>query len=115
MAWINLRPAANQGGGRQKGPPTAKVYETGQTTLSHATVELLGSPSKVLVSYEPDLCRIRLVPTTPGDKGGFGLSGGGNSPQRMMLKIMIKDHPDMIGDYEVIRVTGGVELVKEQE
>lgn len=37
MAWISIKPE-NQGGGRQPKEPVAKLYSTGQFTLSHAAV-----------------------------------------------------------------------------
>ena len=82
MAWLNIKPE-NQGGGRQPKEPVAKLYSTGQFTLSHAAVAILGDPAKVRVQIEPDLRRIRLQPTTPNDNGGFALAGGGNSPHRI--------------------------------
>lgn len=111
MPWINLRPT-NSGGGRRPSEPTAKLYESGQLTLSHATTALLGDPAKVRVRYEPDLQVIRLEPTTPSDNGGFSLSGGGNSPHRIGAKAMANAHPQMIGEYTAVKITGGVELRK---
>lgn len=111
MTWINLRPK-NSGGGRAPDQPTAKVYESGQLTLSHATCAMLGTPAKVRVSYEPDLEHIRIVPTTPDDKGGFALAGGGNSPHRFSSRQMVKDNENMVGEYIAIKITGGVELRK---
>lgn len=61
MAWLNIKPE-NQGGGRQPKEPIAKLYSTGQFTLSHAAVAILGDPAKVRVQIEPDLRRIRLQP-----------------------------------------------------
>lgn len=111
MPWINLRPV-NTGGGLLVGNATGKVYASGQLTLSHATCAMLGEPDKLRVSYEPELRLIRLVPTTPDDKGGFSLAGGGNSPHRFSSRQMISSHPDMIGDYIAVKIAGGVELRK---
>lgn len=114
MPWINLRPA-NLGGGRKPTKPTAKLYESGQLTISHATCAMLGNPAKIRVRYEPDLQRIELTPTTPTDNGGFSLSGGGNSPHRIGAKAMTNANPQMIGDYIAAKIAGGVELRKVEE
>lgn len=114
MPWINLRPA-NSGGGRRPSEPTAKVYDSGQLTLSHAAVALLGYPDKVRVSYEPEAQAIRMLPTTPTDNGGFSLSGGGNSPHRIGAKAMVNANPQMIGDYKAVRIAGGIELRKAED
>lgn len=111
MPWINLRPA-NTGGGRQPSAPTAKLYDSGQLTISHATCEMLGNPAKIRVRYDPDTQRIELMPTTPGDLGGFSLSGGGNSPHRIGAKAMANKHSVMIGEYKAVKIAGGVELRK---
>ena len=112
MAWLNIKPE-NQGGGRQPKEPIAKLYSTGQFTLSHAAVAILGDPAKVRVQVEPDLRRIRLQPTTPNDNGGFALAGGGNSPHRIGLTSVAKKYPQMIASYRVVRSAGGIECVQE--
>lgn len=114
MAWIRIKPK-NIGGGRKPPPPTGKLYESGQFTLSNTTADMLGNPSRILVSIEPEIQRIRLTPTTPNDTGGFSLSGGGNSPYRIGLKLATKTYPQMIGDYVAYRITGGVELKKDDK
>lgn len=114
MPWINLRPA-NSGGGRRPTEPTAKLYESGQLTLSHATVAMLGYPEKIRVAYEPELKAIRLTPTTPSDNGGFSLSGGGNSPHRIGAKALSNAHPQMIGEYKAVKIAGGIELRKVED
>lgn len=114
MPWINLRPA-NTGGGRQRGEATAKLYESGQLTISHATCEMLGYPARIRVRYDPDAQRIELMPTTPGDGGGFSLSGGGNSPHRIGAKQLANKAPQMIGDYKAQKIAGGVELRKVED
>jgi hypothetical protein len=111
MPWINLRPA-NSGGGRKPTEPTAKLYESGQLTISHATCGMLGYPPKIRVRFDPDTQRIELMPTTPTDQGGFSLSGGGNSPHRIGAKAMANKHPVMIGEYRAQKIAGGVELRK---
>lgn len=114
MAWINLRPS-NSGGGRSPGEPTAKLAESGLLTISHATTAMLGNPAKIRVRYDPEAQRIELMPTTPGDQGGFVLSGGGNSSHRLQARTMSHNHPHMIGDYIAVKIAGGVELRKKEE
>lgn len=114
MAWINVRPA-NSGGGRQPNEPTAKLYDNGQLTLSHAAVALLGHPPRVRMQVEPDAKRIRLTPATPDDGGAFALSGGGNSPSRLKSGETARRWPQLIGEYRVVRMSGGVELRQVEE
>lgn len=112
MAWIQIKPA-HGGGGRRSGPPGGKLYEAGQFVITHATVEMLGDPEKVLVEIEPDLQRIRLMPTTPDHQGAFSLAGGGNAQHRIGFGSVVRKHPQMVGDYPiVVKVAGGVELRK---
>ncbi|MGB2787864.1 MAG: hypothetical protein WBC13_00880 [Dokdonella sp.] len=103
----------NQGGGRQPKTPSAKFYDSGQLTLSHAAVAMLGDPRKVSVKVEPDLRRFRLYPATPQDGGAFALSGGGNSPHRLALSSVGKEYPQMVGAYRVVRIASGVECIQE--
>lgn len=112
MAWIQIKPES-QGGGRQPKEPTAKVYESGQMTLSHAAVALLGDPAKVRVQIEPELKRIRIQPATPNDVGAFSLSGGGNSPHRIGFKAVVRKYPQIVGEYRVVRASGGIECVRQ--
>lgn len=114
MAWIQVKPT-NSGGGRRPAAPTAKLYESGQLTLSSATSALLGFPPKVLVQVEPDQRRIRLQPTTPENQGGFALSGGGNSPHRIGFKAAATKYPRLVGDYSAVKIAGGIELRKARE
>ncbi len=114
MPWINLRPT-NSGGGRKSGEATAKLYDSGQLTVSHAACAMLGDPAKVRVSYELESQRIRLVPTTPDDAGGFALSGGGNSQHRLGLKALVTAAPKMLGEYKAVKISGGIELRKIEE
>lgn len=111
MPWLQIKPA-NSGGGRKPGLPTAKLYESGQLTISHAACALLGYPPKVLVQIEPDAERIRLQPTTPENQGGFSLAGGGNSPHRIGLKAVVNKYEQMIGEYIAVKMAGGIELRK---
>ena len=113
MPWIQIRPS-NSGGGRRPAEPTAKLYDSGQLTISHAACEMLGYPAKVLVEIEPEVQRIRLRPTTPENQGGFSLAGGGNSPHRLRATVLASQYPQMIGEYKAIRMAGGIELRKEQ-
>jgi hypothetical protein len=109
MPWHKLIPAS-LGGGRQPKTPSAKLYATGQFTLSHATVTLLGDPARVRVEVDPEARIFRLTPTTPSDNGGFSLAGGGNSPHRLSLTSAIKRWPELAGEYRAVRSAGGVEL-----
>ena len=108
MAFIDIKPD-NSGGGRQPKELKAKVYASGQFTLSHAAVALLGHPPKVRVQVDPDAARIRLSPATPTDNGAFALAGGGNSPHRISLRAVVRKWPGMVGEYKVVRMSGGVE------
>lgn len=101
---------ANTGGGRTKTTPAAKLYDSGQLTLNAAAGEMLGWPAKVLLTVDPDAKRLRLAPTTPDNTGGFALSGGGNTPHRLMCREMVTRWPSLAGNYTVQRMAGGVEL-----
>lgn len=113
MAWISIKPE-NQGGGRQPKEPVAKLYASGQFTLSHAAVALLGDPPKVRVQIEPELKRIRLQPATPNDNGAFALAGGGNSPHRIGLTSVSKKYAKMVASYRVVRSAGGIECIQDE-
>lgn len=106
--WIPVKPVS-QGGGRTQKAPAAKLYETGQFTINHAAVELLGGPERVLVQIEPILKRIRLQPTTPENQGGFSLAGGGSGQHRISLKAAANEYPELIAEYVVVRIAGGIE------
>lgn len=114
MAWVQIKPE-NTGGGRPQREPAAKLYATGQFTLNHAAVALLGEPPRVRVQVEPDMRRIRLQPATPNDNGAFALSGGGNSPYRIRMATAAKKYPQLVGDYRVARATGGIECIWEDD
>ena len=109
MTWHTIKPT-NSGGGRQRMTPAGKLYESGQLTINAAAGEMLGFPVRVLLSVDPDARRMRLTPTTPDNGGGFSLSGGGNTPHRIMCKEVVKRWPEMAGDYTVQKIAGGVEL-----
>lgn len=63
MTWIPIKPE-NLGGGRQSKELKAKLYDTGQFTISLSAVALLGDPPRVAVQIDPDAQRIRLTPAT---------------------------------------------------
>lgn len=110
MAWINIKPV-NTGGGRKSTAATAKLYATGMLSISHAACKMLGSPERVLVQINPETRRIRLMPTTPDNNGAFSLAGGGNTPHRIGIRSATTSYPELIADYKVTKIAGGIELV----
>lgn len=108
MPWQQLFPV-NQGGGRRTGTPSAKLYEAGQFVINHGAARLLGEPGKVLVHVNVEERRLRLIPTTPENRGGFTLSGGGNANYRIGLRQVASEYPEMIGEYQALRIAGGIE------
>lgn len=112
--WITLKPA-NTGGGRKQNKPQAS-FSKGQLVLNHAAVALLGgsAPPRVAMQVHPGQARIRLRPTTPGDAGGFALSGGGNAQYRLTCKTLLQ-WPQFAGRYTVARIAGAIELRKEDD
>ena len=112
MPWVTLKPS-NVGGGRQAGKPTARLYPDGKFILSHAAVALLGEPARVVISVNMEERAIRIQPTTPEDRGGFSLSGGGNSPHR--LNLSQARGPGMIGEYRVLKIAGGIMCRRKEE
>lgn len=112
--WFNLRPASGSGSGRQRLPPAAKLTADGQLVLNHAASEMLGNPERVLVRLNPGRQEIRLQPTTPGDAGGFALSGGGNAQCRISAREAAKRWPHMVGEYVVSKATSGVLLTRDE-
>lgn len=113
--WFDLKPGATSGPGRQRLPPAAKFGADGILVLNHAASEMLGEPSRVLVSVNPGQPAIRLRPTTPSDTGGFALSGGGNSQCRISLREAAKKWPILLGDYQVRKSANGVQLIREED
>lgn len=111
MPWVNLKPD-NRGGGRKRQPPSAKLSAAGLLVLNHEAGDLLGNPAKVLVQVEPETCMFRMFPTTPDNTGGFSLSGGGATPPRIKITSATSQWPHLVGDYQVIRSAGGIELRK---
>lgn len=110
MAWISIKPV-NSGGGRKPTAATAKLYASGILSISHAACELLGNPDRVLVQINPESRRIRLMPTTPDNAGAFSMSGGGNTPHRIGIRSATTSYPELIADYKVTKIAGGIELV----
>lgn len=110
--WIKIIPA-NQGGGRKSTEPTAKISEAGQLHMSQAAARLLGEPRRVRVEIQPDSQLVRMYPGTPDDGGAFSLSGGGNSPYRIHCRALVRDHPQMAGQYIASKINGGIELRKQ--
>lgn len=106
--WINVVPE-NLGGGRQQKTPAAKLYDSGQFVINHAAVAMLGEPPRVRVQIDPDALRIRLTPATPTDNGAFALAGGGNAQHRLGLKAVASRWPQMVGEYQIARIAGGIE------
>jgi hypothetical protein len=113
VTWIPIKPE-NLGGGRKSNALKAKLYDTGQFTISHAAVALLGDPPRVAVQVDPVAQRFRLAPATPNDKGAFALAAGGNSPHRISVKSVVRRWPDLVGEYAVVRVAGGVECRRQE-
>lgn len=97
--WHKMVPA-NTGGGRKRALKTARMGADGQFSMSHAVADMLGSPDKVIVEVEPDLQQIRLTPTTPDNRGGYTLSGGGNASYRIRAKEIVNRWPHLVGEYE---------------
>lgn len=113
--WFTLRPATAPGPGRKRLPPAAKLTGGGQLVLNHAASELLGNPDRVLVRVNPGQQAIRLHPTTPGDAGGFALSGGGNAQCRISLREATAKWPGLIGEYRASKGANGVLLTRIEE
>lgn len=111
MPWVKIKPE-NSGGGRKQSAPAAKLYASGQLTINHAAVELLGSPDRINVEADFSALRIRMMPTTPTDKGGFALAGGGNAQHRITARALLKE--GMVGDYSVAKIAGGIELRRKE-
>lgn len=111
MAWKKVVPH-NSGGGRRKTEPTARLYGSGQFTFSHATIEMLGEPAKVIVEVDTESCRFRIKPSTPNDKGAFSLAGGGNTQARISCRTLAQARPELVGEYAAKRIAGGIELEK---
>lgn len=116
MAWHKLVPA-NTGGGRSRAMLSARMDVHGQFSITHSVADLLGTPDRVLVEVEPELLQIRLTPTTPDNRGGFRLSGGGNAPYRIRAKEILNKWPDAgwMGRYEPRKQANSVLFVKPTE
>lgn len=111
MAWHKIIPA-NTGGGRARSLLSANMDTHGQFSMTHAVADMLGNPDRVIVEVEPELKQIRLTPTTPDNKGGFALSGGGNSPHRIRAKEILNRWPQMLGKYQPRKQAAAVIFVQ---
>ena len=114
MAWHRIVPA-NTGGGRTRAQLSANMDQHGQFSITHAVTDMLGNPERVIVEVEPELEQIRLTPTTPDNRGGFRLSGGGNSPSRIRAKEILSKWPQMEGKYQPRKQVAAVLFVKVKE
>ncbi len=114
MAWIRFVPA-NSGGGRKKETPSAKVSDGGQLIMNHAATVILGGPAKIIVEFEDRLCQFRILPATPGDKGAYSLSGGGNAQHTASVRAYRRVHPQMVGEYKVSKMAHGILLMKKTD
>lgn len=103
---------ANTGGGRARTLLAARMNATGQFSMSHAVADMLGNPERVIVEVEPDLKQIRLTPTTPDNKGGFALSGGGQSSSHIRAKEILNRWPALVGEYRPRKQAAAVVFVK---
>lgn len=112
MAWHRMIPA-NTGGGRTRGQLSGNMDGAGQFSITHAVADMLGNPARVIVEVEPELEQLRLTPTTPDNKGGFALSGGGNSPHRIRAKEILNKWPQMVGRYVPRKQAAAVIFIKE--
>lgn len=110
--WKQLIPSTSGGRPEGKQQPTAKLGENGHLSLNTATVKLLGATEKVLIFVDALADQIKLEPATLSDKGGWTLTGGGNTTYRVTLKQLIAIHPHMAGEYKVTRQAGSIVLVK---
>jgi len=113
MAWHKLVPA-NTGGGRTRALLSARLDAHGQFSMSHAVADMLGTPDRVIVEVEPELQQIRLTPTTPDNRGGFALSGGGNASYRVRMKEALTRWPDadLVGSYQPRKQANAVIFVR---
>ena len=114
MTWHKLIPA-NTGGGRQRALIAARLDANGQFSMTHAVADMLGDPERVIVEVNPEERQIRLKPTTPTDRGGFALSGGGNASHRIRMAEAIKKWPALIGEYTPRKMASGVLFVQQED
>ena len=101
MTLHRIKPK-NTGGGRKRSLISARLAADGQFSMSHAVADMLGTPARVLVDVDPAQRLIILTPTTPGDLGGFALSGGGNASYRIRIKDVLTRWPDanLVAEYQ---------------
>lgn len=109
--WIEIKPRSTGGRGYPQ-PPSARIDQEGNLVLSAAAVELLGDPVRARLQVETNLQLIRLLPTSPDNREGWRLSGGGNAPHRIKLRKLVRSCPQMVGNYTVNKIEDGIELEK---
>ena len=110
-------PSASGGRPPGKQSPTANVGKAGILNLNTATQRLLGNPEKVsiFVDTEAEPVTIWLEPTTPADAGGWTVAGGGSTGFRIAIKAEVTSHPQMVGEYKVIKQARSLLLVQKDE
>jgi len=114
MALVQWRPA-NSGGGRRNKVPSGKIDDSGRLILNHAAVELLGSPAKILVSWETEQHYLVIQPAAPGNADAYTLSGGGNAQYISSVRYYSKRYPKSRGDYKVDETANGIILRKKSQ
>lgn len=112
--WKQLIPAAVGGRPEGKQLPTAKLGENGHLSLNSATVKLLGATEKILVFVDTVEHQIKLEPATLTDRGGWTLTGGGNTTYQITVRQLATNHPSMIGGYRVTKQARSIVLVKQE-
>lgn len=114
MTWQKLIPA-HTGGGRKREMIAARLDAAGQFSMTHAVADMLGDPDRVIVEVNPEERQIRLRPTTPDDRGGFSLSGGGNASHRIRIAEATKKWPELVGEYTPRKMASGVLFVRQED
>ena len=113
--WKQIVPSASGGRPEGKQSPTARLGENGHLSLNSATVKLLGATEKALIFVDTATHEIKLEPATLTDKGGWTLTGGGNTTHRVTLKQLVASHPSMVGEYRVTKQARSIVLVKTEQ
>ena len=93
----------------------ARLDANGQFSMTHAVADMLGDPDRVTVEVDPDALQIRLRPTTPDDRGGYSLSGGGNASHRIRMAEAVRQWPALVGEYTPRKLAAGVLFVQEED
>lgn len=110
MALITIKPE-NTGGGRASSKPSARVYKEGQLIINAAASKLLGTVERAIVQVDNQIGLIVLTPTTPDNEGGsFSVNGGGYMPVRLSIRGAVRRFPHLVGEYEVRKRSGAIEL-----